>query len=943
VAQVINRARRRWLLIIGAGIVLALIILSVLAGFYVDVLWFRELGYSSVFWSVFWTRVLLGTVFGLAFFALLYANLLIVRRITPRYRVFSPQEEIIERYRLAFEPYVGWVLPAFAGLIALFVGIGVSDQWQNFLLWRNSGDATFGILDPVFHRDPAFYVFDLPFLKFVQGWLFSSLVGITVLVAIAHYLWGGIRTQAVGEKVTPQVKVHLSVLFGLIVLSKAWGYRLGQFDLLLSARGTVTGASYTDIHAQLPALKLLVVIAIVVALLFLVNIRFRGWALPIIGLGLLAVASVVAGAIFPAAVQKFRVDPQELQQERTFIERNIVATRFAFGLDRIESENFSPGEEVDPADVEENRGTIENIRVWDPQILREDFLQLQRGRQFYEFEDIDVDRYQVLGEQRVLMIAAREVSQNGIPGSASTWQNRHLVYTHGYGVVANQVNTATGEGAPLFTVRDIPPVGEPNPGQPRVYYGELQDVPFVVVKTGADELDYQGTPEDDQEQVVYDYEGEGGIEIGGFFNRLLFAWRYRDVNLLISNLIHEDSRIMIYRDIDDRIPKAAPFLRYDGDPYVAVLDDRVVWIQDAYTVTDAYPYSEEIDLDAATQGQLTGRANYIRNSVKVVVDAFDGTLTYYVVDPTDPILQVWQNTFPDLFTPVEEAPEDLRAHFRYPENLFQVQATQYTKYHVQDTTVFYGGTDRWALPEDPTTMADPDDLLRPYYVQMRIPGESDEEFVLFIPFTPEGREIMVAWMAAKSDPDSYGEVSSFELPAGQNILGPTQAFSAINQDREFSSERTLLGQTGSDVVFGNLLVVPIGDSFLYVQPVFVVSRQRNAFPELKRVVVVNGGQVGIGTTLEEALADVLGGEVAPPPEEGEPQPPPTGEIDQQVAELIAQALDHFERAQQALQEGDLGTYQQETEAAEALIRQAEDLLGADVTAPAESPSPSPSG
>ena len=943
------RGRRRGLWILGGLILLVLLTLSILSGFYVDVLWFREVGSSSVFWSILWAKVLLGAVFGLAFFALLYVNLLIVRRLTPRYRVFSPQQEVIERYRLAFEPYVGWLLPGLAVVIALFVAIGVAQQWDTFLLWRNSGGVEFGRTDPVFERDVSYYVFRLPFLKFLQGWLFSSLVGVTVIVGLAHYVWGGIRTQGVGERVAPQVKVHLSVLLGLVMLAKAWGYWLGRYDLLLSTRGVVTGASYTDINAQMPALTLLTIIAVVVAVVFFVNIRFRGWAFPVIGLGLLLFASVAAGAIWPAAVQRFQVAPQELQRERPYIEDNIRATRFAFGLDRITVQSVDTDLEVTEADIEANQGTIDNIRLWRREILGENLLQLQRSRQFYEFIDVDVDRYEIGGETRVVMIAAREVSQDGIPETAQTWQNLHLFYSHGYGVVANQVNTATGEGAPVFTVRDIPPVGEPDPEQDRIYFGELEEVPFVVVNTTRRELDYQGVAGDDQQQVLYDYEGDGGIEMGGFLQKLLFAWRYRDVNLLISDSITGDSRILINRDIHQRIPKVAPFLEYDADPYPAVVDDRLVWVQDAYTTTNTFPYAELLDAGDATGDALEGQINYIRNSVKVVVDAFDGSMTFYVVDEQDPIIRVWRNAFPDLFVSGQELPDEFRDHLRYPENLFQVQAATYTKYHVDDAEVFYSGTDRWAIPEDPTTFNPEEgeqpgvdtDLLAPYYVLMRLPGETEEEFVLFLPFTPAERETMVSWMAASSDPDSYGEIVAFELPAGRNVNGPTLAFSQINQDDAFSQQRTLLGQGGSQVLFGDLIVVPIEDSFLYVQPVFVKSSQQRAVPELKRVVVANGGRVGIGETLAEGLADSFGIDTDEPPDGGEP---PEGTLEEQVAALIAEAVEHFEAAREALAAGDLGTYQTETEQAEELIRQAEELLRAagGGEEPAESPSPTPS-
>jgi uncharacterized protein len=954
--------RRRVLLII-AGVVAGLLLaFTALSGFFVDVLWFREVGFSDVFWSILRTKVLLGIAFGLAFFVLLYANLWIVRRITPRYRALTPEQEVIERYRMQFEPYIRWLLPLFALVIAVFVGIGVTGQWQTYLLWRNGSGLTFGNPEPLFDRDPSFYVFSLPWLKFMQGWLFSALVGVTLLTALAHYLWGGIRPQApaIGEKVSPQVKAHLSVLLGLIMLTKAWGYYLGQFDLLTSTRGVVVGASYTDVNAQLPALRILVFIAIACAILFLVNIRLRGWALPVIAVGLLALVSIIAGAAYPAFVQRFRVAPQEFQREQPFIEDNIEATRRAFQLDGVTTQPRPLGDAVTAEDIEGNQATISNIRLWRPDVLRDNFISLQRFRSYYEFNDVDVDRYEIDGQRRVLMFSAREVSQAGIPEGGQTWQNVHLVYTHGFGAVTSQVNTATSEGQPIFTVRDIPPVGQPEfegNGQ-RVYFGEGAegDAAFVVVDTGAQELDYQGTATDDQAQVDFTYDGDGGIPVGGLFQRALFAWRFRDVNLLISGLIEGDSRIMIYRDITERVPKAAPFLRFDTDPYAAIVEGRLVWIWDAYTLTDQYPYSDFVELSESTTlpttsqeaaPHLAGEANYLRNSVKVVVDGYDGSIRYYVTDPNDPIIQAWDGAFPELFTDIDEAPTELLEHFRYPENLFQVQAAQYTNYHVVDPDVFYGKQDFWALPDDPTVPEE--QVMRPYYVLMRLPGEEEESFVLILPFTPLARQNMVAWMAAKSDPgQDYGQLISFQFPAGVNVDGPTQVFSRINQDARFSAERTLLGQGGSSVEFGDFLVIPLEDSLLYVQPVYVRSNQPNAIPELRRVVVVNGSRIGLGATLTEALDDSVGGAVAPPtPPDGE-EPPPEGSVEEQIQALLDEAAQHFTAADAALREGDLATYQTEIEAAQQATAQAQELIAGlfgvgTATTPSPSPSPSPTG
>ena len=959
--------RRRLIIIVVAVVAGLLVAFTALSGFFVDVLWFREVDLSAVFWTVLRTKVLLGVAFGLTFFVLLFSNLWIVRRITPRFHALTPEQEIIERYRMQFEPYIRWLLPLFALVIAVFVGLGVTTQWQTYLLWRNGSGLSFGNPEPLFGRDPAFYVFTLPWLKFMQGWLFSALVGVTFLTALAHYLWGGIRPQAPGfvDKVTPQVKAHMSVLLGLIMLVKAWGYYLGQFDLLTSTRGVVVGASYTDVNAQLPALRILVVIAIACAILFLVNIRLRGWALPVIAVGLLALVSIIAGAAYPAFVQRFRVTPQEFQREQPFIEDNISATRRAFELDGITTTSRPVGDAVTSEDARTNDATLSNIRLWRPDVLRDNYISLQRFRSFYEFNDVDVDRYVVDGERRVLMISTREVSQAGIPAGGKTWQNVHLQYTHGFGAVASQANAASAEGQPVFTLRDIPPVGSPaleGNGQ-RVYYGEGApgDAAFVVVDTGTDELDYQGTATDDQAQATFSYDGDGGIPIGGLAQRALFAWRYRDVNLLISDLITGDSRIMIYRDITQRVPKAAPFLRFDADPYSAVVDGRLVWIWDAYTTTNQYPYSDFVDLSEvaspAAQGggtapSLGGDVNYLRNSVKVVVDAYDGKMRYYVADPSDPIIQAWGNAFPTMFTPLDQAPPELLAHFRYPENLFQIQAFEYTNYHVTDPNVFYGKQDFWALPIDPTVSTAADRrLMRPYYVLMRLPGETDETFVLILPFTPLDRQNMVAWLAAKSDPGpDYGDIVSFEFPSGVNVDGPTQVFSRINQDARFSSERTLLGQGGSAIVFGDFLVIPLQDSLLYVQPVYVQSNQENAIPELKRVVVVNGSSIGIGSSLRAALTDSLGGVV--PPEGGGGQPPPQGSVEEQIQILLDQAAQHFSAADAALRAGDLAKYQTEIDAAQAATAAAQqliaNLLGAEPTGSPSpsvtaSPSPSPSG
>jgi len=935
-----GQGRRRLLLWLGLGVVAVAIVFGAISGFYIDVLWFREVGYSDVFWTRVWSQVLLAVLFGLAFFVLMYVNLLIVRRLRPRYRVYSPEEEAVERYRAAFEPYARWILPGASLLFAAFAAGGVAAQWESFQLWRVSGEISFGVADPQFGRDVSFYVFSLPFQRFVQAWLFASLVVITVVAAAGHYLWGGIRVRSVGERVTPQVKAHLSVLLGLIVLVKAWGYRLGQFDLLVSERGVVTGASYTDVNAHLPALRLLVVIAIVCSVLFLVNIRFRGWALPALGIGLLALSSIVVGAVYPAFIQRFRVAPQELQREQQFIERNLEGTRRAFGIDDVDVRTYPALPSFTEEELEASPTTVENIRLWNPTIIRNSFLQLQRLRPFYEFEDVDVDRYVVDGERRTVMIAPREIDQESIPGGGATWQNQHLFYSHGYGAAASRVDQVTAEGAPSFVLSDIPPSGPlaEELEQPRIYFEEQSEVPFLVVGTDGDEFDFPIGEQGSQELSRYD--GQGGIPVEGFLRRLAFAWRFRDVNLLISGLIDEDSRILVNIDLPNRVERIAPFLSYDHDPYIALVDGRLVWIWDAYTTSDRYPYSEQsLMQDLTGNTTLPGSANYIRNSVKVIIDAYDGTTTFLVVDEEDPVIQAWDRVFPDLLTPASEASASLREHFRYPEDLFRIQSDLYANYHVTDPVQFYAKGDFWTVPEvviDPTEEAL---TLEPYYVLMPLPGEQEAKFLLFTPFTPANRPNMASWLAANSDPEGYGDLVAFEF-GGRNVIGPGQASALMHQDTEVAQQTTLLDQQGSNVIYGDVLVIPIGEGFVYVQPLYTESQQQGlGIPEMKRVIVVNGQDVTMRNTLPEALAAAVG--AAPPEAEPGEEPPPGEEPVGDVASLLAEAQEHFAAAEAALLGGNLATYQAEIEEAERLIQEAAEVAG--VSPPAPEPEESPAG
>jgi uncharacterized membrane protein (UPF0182 family) len=944
-------ARRRWPMVAIGLIVAAFVLLTFLSNFYVDILWYREVGLSQVFWTRIWAQAGLASAFFVTFFALLLVNLYVTRRLAPKVVALTPEQEIVERFRENVEPYLRWAIPLGAAVLSIFVGLAASGHWQEFLLWRSSDGIVFGNAEQLFDRDPAFYVFTLPWLKYLQSWLFGSLVGVTVIVAIGHFLQGGIRPQAVGlhDKVDPQVRAHLSVLLGLILLAKAWGYYLGRFDLLTSERGVVHGASYTDVNAQLPALTFLTIVAVICALLFFVNARYRVWSLPIIAVGLLLIVSILLGTAYPAFIQQFRVGPNEQQYEREFIRRNIAGTRFAFALDEIRLEERPFVSSVSEEDARANEATIANIRLWRPSVLKENFQSVQRIRQYYEFEDVDVDRYDLVdGERRVLMVSGREVSQEGISADAQTWQNRHLVYTHGFGAVAAQVNSITADGAPVLTLEDIPPGGEPATEQPRIYYGEVNDpadADFVVVNSLTDELDYEGA----SGQTPFTYDGQGGIELGGLFRRSLFAWRFRDANILISGQVQAESRILINRSIAERAAEPLPFLRFDADPYLALTSEGYVWIWDAYTTSDGYPYSQALDLGEATAGLLGPQeVNYIRNSVKAVVDAYNGSVTYYA-DLDEPIMQAWDRAFPGVFTPIEQAPEEVRSHFRYPENLFQAQTFHFANYHVEDPAGFYRKQDFWEIPADPTIQPVSDEglstpspdttgrKLLPSYLLMKLPGDEEERFHLVIPFQPENRLNMVGWMAANSDPEGYGELVAFTFPSGRDVDGPGLIFSRINSDQEFSEARTLLGTGGSEVQFGDLLTIPIEDSILYVLPMYVRANQEAAVPELKLVMVVNGASVSVATSLPEAIEEATGAVAGE-----EPQPPDGGggTVDQRIQRLLTQAVEHFAAAEAALRNGDLATYQSELELAQTAVERANELLAAGAS-PSPSPSPSP--
>jgi uncharacterized membrane protein (UPF0182 family) len=951
-----RRSRRRGI-IIALLIVVALLLLAS-ARFYTDVLWFQEVGLTAVLFKSIYTQFFVGLAVGVLVAAVVWVNLIIAGRTAPPYRMpvveGDRRNEAIERYVEMVGPYLKWLRLAAAIVVGIIAGVGASAAWQHFLLWSNR--VPFGERDPQFNRDIGFYVFELPFLKDITDYLWFAFLAALLLSVAAHYLQGSIRPEIGLRGLSPAVLAHVSVLLGCLALVKAVQYYLGTFELNFSPRGTVTGASYTDVNAQLPALRLLAIISIISALLFIVNIRFRRLALPIAAVGIWIFTAVLAGGLWPAAIQRFTVQPQELQRELPYIERNLEATRTAFGVSDVEDVDFLASPDLTEEEIQGNEPLLQNVRLWDPAMLQRAYAQLQAIRTYYEFQDVDIDRYEIDGEMRQVLLSARELSLDDLPEGSRTWPNQHLQYTHGYGIVASLANDLTEAGQPDFLVKDIPGTVEEGADsldpedQPRLYFGESFEAnEYSIVRSKQEEIDFE-TETGEVERSRYD--GVGGIPLGNIFRRLAFAVREFDSNLMISNLVQSDSRIMLYRNVRDRVSRAAPFLSLDNDPYPAVVDGRTVWILDAYTSTQWYPYSQRFpfqDIVAPGQGTLTGDQNYIRNSVKIVVDAFNGTMDFYIVDDEDPLIAAWDKAFPDLFSD-EEPSDSLREHFRYPEDLFKLQSEVYLSYHIEGPENFYSKSDVWAIPQSGGDSGS--ELLAPTYLLFSLPDEPEQEFVLTRPFTPRARNNMTSFMVARSDPEHYGEIVTLQFPRSRQILGPVQVDNLINQDFEISQDLSLLRQGGSDVSFGSLVILPVEDSVMYVRPLFVIAngtqggtttttaQTSSGIPEVKRVILVFGEEVVMEETFDLALAslfdleeqpeitDQLPGEDQPPGEDGEGddggEEPPPGE-QRELDQIVEEASRLYDRAQQALQDGDFEAYGRLINELGALLEEAQAL------------------
>jgi uncharacterized protein len=932
---------RGWII---AGVVLLLILLFSLrglAGFFTDFLWFDSVGQGNTWRGLLTAKVVPALVFTVVFFVIMLANLMIADRIAPKYRSMGPEDELVERYQQFVSPYQGRIRVGIALFFALIAGVGVSSQWQEWVLFTHRVD--FGVKDPQFNQDIGFYVFQLPFLRFIADWLFAGLVIVLLVTAVAHYLNGGIRFQSPFQRVTPQVKAHLSVILAVMALVKTAQYYLDRFNLDFSERGVVTGASYTDVKAQLPALNLLIFISIVAAGLFIWNIWRRGWVLPIIAVGLWGFVSIVIGTIYPAGVQKFRVEPNEFQNEQQYIERNIAATRAAFGLGKVKPEPFDFQQNLDAGVVQQNIASIDNARLWDPTVIRSTYQSLQGLQTFYKIDDVDIDRYKIGDGTRQVVLSAREISQGELP--SQSWVNQHLVYTHGYGVVASPTNVAASDGNPDFLASGIP-VAKDAPitlNVPGLYFGENQPG-YALVDAKQREFDFSRPGRAD---ATTRYNGKDGVKLDNIFRKAAFALRFGDINPLISGQIDGSTKVLYVRDIKDRVEKLAPFLDFDADPYPVVTGGRVVWVLDAYTTTSRYPYAQKTSGPSDTG--LSHSFNYVRNSVKATVDAYDGTVRFYVIDPKDPLIRSYRKAFPDLFSDFDKMPTDLKAHLRYPEDLFRVQSDLYSRYHVTESRRFYQGSAKWLLSPDPGSgqltaaqlravsaesqrrgATSTGDRMRPYYLYITLPGEQEPTFLILQPFVPVSagnkQTRLVSFMVARSDPKNYGQMTAFEMPQGESVLGPVQIDNRIKSTPEVSRQLTLLNQQGSTVLQGSLQLIPVGNSILYIRPFYVQAAGASSFPQFRFVVVAYGGQDPVlAPTVDQGLAQLFGQAPAAPLPGGEaPATPPAGG---NVQDLLNQAAQRYQQAQDALRQGNLAEYQRLINEVGDLINRAQQAAG----------------
>jgi uncharacterized membrane protein (UPF0182 family) len=938
-------ARARLGVAAAALLVLLFIFWAVFASVYTDLLWFRSIGFSSVFSRRLVTQIVLFILFGSIMGLVVAGNIVIAYRLRPKTLPMSVEQQQLDRYRQLIHPARVFALAGVALLIAIITGAAATRRWQTWLLWRNS--TSFGHEDPQFHKDVSYFAFTYPMQRFVLATLFAMIAVSLIAVLVTAYLYGSLRVQTPGPKWTPAGRVHVSVLLGVFVLLKAVAYWLDRYGLAFSGRGSVTGPSYTDVHAVLPAKTILVFVAIICSLLFFANIYTRNWTLPAVAFGLMVVSALVIGGAFPALIQQFKVKPSAQDLEAKYIGRNIEQTKYAFGIgpDALTTKQYPGVSSLSGARLRSQVGKTVQLRVLDPNVVSRTFEQLQQQRSFYAFEDsLDVDRYSLPGKTDLtdVVIGTRNISLDGLQTNQRNWINDHLVYTHGFGVVAAEADSAQPDGSPDFVESDVPPSGaiselqKTTNGQfqPRIYFGDGAPAYSIVgapANTRPRELDY---PNDQGGgQVNTTYKGDGGVPVGSFFRQLLYSWKFKDKNILLSSGVNPDSRILYIRDPRARVSKVAPWLTLDGDPYPVVIDGQVLWIVDGYTTTDGFPYSEQESLSSSTRtslnattsavaAQRNAQINYIRNSVKATVDAYTGQVTLYEwnqvsseATPTaapDPVLKTWEKAFPGVVKPQSQMPAALVPHLRYPEDLFNLQRTLIAHYHVTDPRSFYNGTEFWNVPNDPTLPPEQGNVPQPSYYLTVSPdgGTAAPVFSLTSPLVSLTYRDLTAYLSVNSQPGpNYGKFTMLTVPANAGLAGPGQAQNELDSNADISKVHSLLDQGASQVIKGNLLSVPIAGTMLYVEPWYVQASGGQNFPVLQKFLAYSGGKFGFKATLGAALDEVFSVKgaqpVAPPSTGGPTTSPPTSSA---LLDLIAEAQRDEAAAQDALRRGDFAEY-----------------------------------
>ncbi|RMB87938.1 UPF0182 family protein [Streptomyces shenzhenensis] len=957
-----SRRVRTLLMTLGVLAVLGMAF-TMFAGFWTDWLWYRSVHYSSVFTTTLWTKIGLFAVFGLLMALAVGFNIWLAHRLRPPLSAMSMEQQSLDRYRMGIAPFKKWLLLGITALVGLIAGASAASQWRTWLMWVNG--VPFHEKDPQFHLDVSFYAFDLPWYRFLLGFGFAATILSAIAAALTHYLYGGLRVTSPGARATAAATGHLSVLLGVFVTLKAVAYWLDRYGLAVKssdfkATGNWTGLRYVDANAYLPAKTILFCIAVICALLFFATLWRRTWQLPVIGFGLMVLSAILIGGLYPAIVQKFQVQPNEQAKEAPYVQKNLKATREAYGIDDTKvTEYEGKSTTSDKTQLRDDVNSAASIRIMDPNIVSPTFQQLQQMRNYYAFPtNLDVDRYSKDGNDQDTVIGLRELNLDGIP--KNNWINDHFRYTHGYGVVAAKGTEADSEGRPVFTEYNLPSKGDLGTYEQRIYYGEKTGT-YSIVGGPQKEIDYS----DDNGEKTTSYQGKSGVSLANPINRAAYALAFNEPQILYSGAIGDGSRILYNRTPKDRVEAVAPWLTIDGDAYPAVVKGRIQWVVDAYTTTNGYPYSSRTTLGDTTADSLTAtnnsravvaqqnQVNYIRNSVKATVDAYTGEVKLYEWDTKDPVLKTWMKAFPGTVHQKSDISGDLMAHLRYPQDLFKVQRELLTRYHVTDAQTFLTGSEVWQVPDDPTNKSG--NAVPPYYLSMRMPDQAAQSFSLSTTFTPNGRDNLSAFMSvdAEAGTGDYGKIRILKLPTSTTVDGPKQVQSQFNSEQDIASAIKLLEGGSSQVEYGNLLTVPLDGGLMYVEPVYVRGGGLK-YPLLRKVLVTYGGRTAFEDTLDEALDVVFGAKAStPPPSDddtgtGTENPPPTSG-DPTVQQALEDAQKAFDAGQEAMKNNDWAAYGTAQKDLQDALRRAEeaqakaDSASGGKNGDGKGGSPSPSG